>query len=884
MEASPRLIEAKESLAFEILQCEQLGTVSPDFLENPIVNLFIRSKYNDTQNNSYHFQQSVETFGDDLFPCDNDLEDYTSYDMQEPINSLTESNTLSTTISRSNREQEIELLNPILSLNAMESNHKIDDLISNFKSVLSSRKPYAIKAMWDENPSLQAWYSGQPVNFGNNQSQQPRVITLDNLINSFKSALSGQTAYIIKAMWDGNSLLRAWYSGQPVNFGNNQSQQPDMRAISLDELINNFKSALSSHAAYIIKAMWDENPLLRAWYSGQQVDFGNHQLQQPDMRTISLDELINNFKSALSSQTPYISKAMWDGNVRLHNAIRELNLEQSMSLLTNVMASCKRVKSKFITDYVNWLDNARTIRAVLNKKQTSYRNKSPSLYKKDQIVLLQKRLDEMSDASQQSPSQQSPLDDLINNFKSALSNQKGYVIKTMWDENPLLREWYSGRPVNFGNNQSQQPDMRTISLDDLIRDFKFVLSSHAAYVIKAMWDENPLLRAWYSGQQVDFGNHQLQRPDMRTISLDELINHFKSVLSSRTAYVIKAMWDGSPLLQAWFSGQPVNFGNNQSQQPDMRTISPDNLISNFKSALSSHCKELIKAMWDGNDILHNAIRHLDLEQSNSLLITVMVSNTSNKNEFIIEYVNWLKNASTIRAVLKEIQTSCRNKKPSRYKARQIGILQNRLDEMPDASQQDSVTNPSDSLITTTNSNQLTVPTSTNRSKKRKALPEAKSSRRKKQRTEAIELELSNLVKKLPTQLSGQTHFYVEQAVGQALQKFPKPTKNELGIGSITKVRNKTQYKVEISDLSKYRDAYNKYTASQQIESNTSSTTISRSDTTAYISQTTSSPTLFGHQFNTQNTNTFVARHTNTSKEDVCALNPDDEDFENFFNL
>ena len=143
-----------------------------------------------------------------------------------------------------------------------------------------------------------------------------------------------------------------------------------------------------------------------------------------------------------------------------------------------------------------------------------------------------------------------------------------------------------------------------------------------------------------------------------------------------------------------------------------------------------------------------------------------------------------------------------------YKANQIGLLQDRLKKIPDA----SVTNPFDTLITTNNSNQLTVPTPTNQSKKRKTSPEVKSSRGKKQRTEVIESELSNLVKQMPSLLSRQTHFCVEQAVGQNLQKSSKTTQDKLGIGSIRKVRNQTQYKVEISDPSKYRDAYNKYTA------------------------------------------------------------------------
>ena len=249
-----------------------------------------------SQNNSFHFQHSVEMLSDDLFSFDNDLEDYTSYDMQEPINSLTESNTLSTTIFRSNREQEIELLNPIISLNAMESNHKIDDLISNFKSVLSRRKPYAITAMWDENP-----------------------------------------------------LLRAWYSGQSVNFGNNEFQQPDIRAISIDDLISNFKSVLSSQTAYVIKAMWD-------------------------------------------------------GNDRLHKVIKHLDPAQSESLLKTVMASCKDGKSKFITEYVNWLSDTSAIRVVLEEKQMDYRRK-PSTYKANQIGVLQKRLGEIRDASQQGQNQ-----------------------------------------------------------------------------------------------------------------------------------------------------------------------------------------------------------------------------------------------------------------------------------------------------------------------------------------------------------------------------------------------------------------------------------------------------------------------------------------------
>ena len=168
--------------------------------------------------------------------------------------------------------------------------------------------------------------------------------------------------------------------------------------------------------------------------------------------------------------------------------------------------------------------------------------------------------------------------------------------------------------------------------------------------------------------------------------IDDLISNFKSVLSRRKPYAINAMWNENPLLRAWYSGQSVNFGNNEFQQPDIRAISIDDLISNFKTVLSSQTAYVINAMWDENDRLHNAIRDFEPWQSKDLLKKVM----SYKSNFITEYVNLLNNASTIREVLEDY----RNKKLSTNIAPKISLLQNRL-EMLDASQQDTVTNPSD---------------------------------------------------------------------------------------------------------------------------------------------------------------------------------------------
>src|SRR5204862_1069736 len=103
---------------------------------------------------------------------------------------------------------------------------------------------------------------------------------------------------VSRAMSHGLPFLRSWDSSQQLNFGNNRLGQADMRAISLDDLISHFKSALSSHCKELIKAMWDGNLLLRAWYSGQQVNFGNNRQVGAATCTVCVYDLIVHSNSA----------------------------------------------------------------------------------------------------------------------------------------------------------------------------------------------------------------------------------------------------------------------------------------------------------------------------------------------------------------------------------------------------------------------------------------------------------------------------------------------------------------------------------------------------------------------------------------------------------
>jgi hypothetical protein len=212
-----------------------------------------------------------------------------------------------------------------------------------------------------------------------------------------------------------------------------------------------------------------------------------------------------------------------------------------------------------------------------------------------------------------------------------------------------------------------------ISTADLIKKFKSALPKERANVIKKMWDSNKRLRDWYSGQPVNFGNDQ--QSDWRVIQLDELYNDFRHVLVSRKTYIINAMWD-NPVLSALYTGQSVNLGDDQ--QPDWHVISDNALIRNFEYSLSTQKSSVIKQMkWDNNQRLYNAIKSLDPDES-KLLLKRVLSNQRGATDFIIRYLSWLDNISVIQCVIEDINRSCKNE---HVKNTQIPILENRLKEL-----------------------------------------------------------------------------------------------------------------------------------------------------------------------------------------------------------
>lgn len=289
-------------------------------------------------------------------------------------------------------------------------------------------------------------------------------------------------------------------------------------------------------------------------------------------------------------------------------------------------------------------------------------------------------------------------------------------------------------------------------------------------------------------------------------SLDEAIQQFTDLLTwteqkkkknNCKSARIKETWNKNLDLQAWFIGMSV-----KGSQP-----SPDELISNFKNVLTSHCQDVINAIWDGNETLYNAIQALDFTQQKLMLKKVLSSSNYGKSDFMLQYVHRIDNIALILEVLDEKQHCLKEKKSGRscchYTENQITVLDNRKREL--------LSPQSDNTGMGEENEENVV------QKKRKPSYVAFSSRNKKQRNKEVELNrlIENIIKNMPSlaRLDGKTHFFLQDLqVGKDLCQLKNQSKKiwaETGIKVCKKQESKPFYLISISDRDKYSAFLNK---------------------------------------------------------------------------
>lgn len=195
--------------------------------------------------------------------------------------------------------------------------------------------------------------------------------------------------------------------------------------------------------------IWELNPQLRALYFGQLVNLGT--VENPAFQTISSNALIENFKFVLSSQELLLIYGMWDNNINLQTAIKNLGPGQAELLLKKVLSSNKHGKSDFITQYVAGIKNRELLSEVLKSIKTRNGSVNCTNYISNKIELLENRIAQLS--SSNLDSQPIKSDTGFELFMDSLENSEFTASVTQ----PAKRQRISYDPVDISDVLEKMP-------------------------------------------------------------------------------------------------------------------------------------------------------------------------------------------------------------------------------------------------------------------------------------------------------------------------------------------------------------------------------------------------------------------------------------------
>lgn len=256
----------------------------------------------------------------------------------------------------------------------------LNDIIEQFRWSLASRNVQLLEILWDTSQSLREEYLALPANRKFIPPQEVRAdfaALLDNGCERIANALLDSNPDLLplhnneakpttrgfsdaawrtgtkkrsaklRQEWEENSWLAQWYAGKTLDVG--MSAASRLQTISLNELIHDFKEILRCRMSHIAIAIWESNSLLRAYFCGQK----HHSLDEA--RVLSSESVIDNLILIMQGQAFQIAKDIWKQN----RGIRHSLIEQDPALLARqvwIFRAALRTQCGYIAEKI-WHKN-----------------------------------------------------------------------------------------------------------------------------------------------------------------------------------------------------------------------------------------------------------------------------------------------------------------------------------------------------------------------------------------------------------------------------------------------------------------------------------------------------------------------------------------------
>ena len=225
--------------------------------------------------------------------------------------------------------------------------------------------------------------------------QQIHTIPMHHLDKFYLFLLRKQLRRINITRLENTPLLATYFSGNPIQVQVKNEQgnlETQTWQINLQESVVIFNILLTKHYHDLAKSVWENNTQLTSYICGEtiQIQLPNDQgIPETQTRQITTQELINNFKSALSNKGYYVAESMWNiTESPLKHALPTLNITQWTELTELVLSTYNRQTRTFIISFINAISN----KGILENCLSTIETKKRSVCTRNQIAIIKSRL------------------------------------------------------------------------------------------------------------------------------------------------------------------------------------------------------------------------------------------------------------------------------------------------------------------------------------------------------------------------------------------------------------------------------------------------------------------------------------------------------------
>jgi hypothetical protein len=202
-------------------------------------------------------------------------------------------------------------------------------------------------------------------------------------------------------------------------------------------------------------------------------------------------------------------------------------------------------------------------------------------------------------------------------FEKSLKAACQEIMSAIWQSCPLLATWYAGKPVTTIWQNGEPMTTKTLTISASIAFFENqILQTQSTDIIKKTWENLPLLADWYSGKPVNFGT--VTEPVLKIIDVETFEMAALAALASQTSFIIRIVLDPRLMLSQWFMGKWLATPNSPAPITDI------DLYQHFSAVLSSGVPAVAWSMWENNSRLQTLVKQVE-DDDIALLLRKMIS-------------------------------------------------------------------------------------------------------------------------------------------------------------------------------------------------------------------------------------------------------------------